>query len=67
MQRSVTVEIKPDGVTKVEAHGFQGASCTLATRELELVLAGNPGNVEDRRKPDFYATNGQTNHLSNGR
>lgn len=60
-QKRVVIDINPDGSTKIESHGFVGASCTLATRELELALAGNdPANRDDRKKPDFYATTGNT-------
>lgn len=59
--RKVTIEIFTDGSSKIEAEGFKGASCSLATRELELALAGNDkSNVDDRKKPDFFATTGQT-------
>lgn len=60
-QRKIIVEVKPDGSTVIDAQGFQGQGCSLATRELELVLAGNPANVDDRKKPDFYAMNPQGN------
>lgn len=64
-QKRVIVDIYPDGSSKVDSEGFKGSSCTLATKEIELALAGNdPGNRDDRKKPDFYATTGQQNHLS---
>lgn len=61
-QRRVIIEIDTDGTTKIDAEGFKGKQCTLATRELELALAGN-GPVDDRKKPDFYATLGTTQKL----
>lgn len=59
--KKVLIEIMPDGASKVDAQGFQGQSCALATREIELALAGTPDNLDDRKKPDFYATTGQHN------
>lgn len=63
MNRKVVIEINGDGTTKIDAQGFQGQSCTLATRDLELALAGDSSGVDDKKKPDFYATTGQTNTL----
>jgi hypothetical protein len=57
--KKVVIEILPDGSSKVDAQGFKGSQCSLATRELELALAGS-GPVDDRKKPDFYAQNSQT-------
>lgn len=56
-EQSVVITINTDGTSKVEAVGFTGQSCTLATRDLELVLAGS-GSVDRNPKPDFYATVG---------
>lgn len=55
--KKVIIEIEADGTSSIDAQGFQGQSCTLATRELELALAGIPGGVDDKKKPDFFATN----------
>lgn len=64
--KKVVVEIYPDGSSKVDSAGFKGNSCTLATKEIELALAGNdPGNRSDTKKPDFYATTGNTQSLHN--
>lgn len=57
MQRSITVEVRADGTTKVEAHNFKGVGCADATKEIEVVLAGNASNVDKRKKPDYFATN----------
>lgn len=58
VQKKVVITIAPDGETTIDAQGFTGQSCSLATREMELALAGDAGNVSDRKKPDFYATTG---------
>ena len=60
-QRKVIVEIETDGSTKIDAQGFKGQSCSLATRDLEMVLTGGDNSsVDDKKKPDFYATVGST-------
>lgn len=61
--KKIIIEIHPDGTSKIDAEGFKGQQCSLATKDLELVLAGPAGEVTDRKKPDFYATVGQTQKL----
>lgn len=63
--KKIVIEIEPDGSTTLDAQGFKGSSCSLATKELELALAGSPSNVEDRKKPDFYAMVGGSNTQKN--
>lgn len=58
--KKVLIQIFPDGSSKVDAEGFKGSQCSLATKELELALAGNMSGVDDKKKPDFYATNPQS-------
>lgn len=58
--KKVVIEVLPDGSTSIDAQGFQGSSCALATKELELVLAGSGGEVSDKKKPDFYNTRSTT-------
>lgn len=59
--RKVIIDIFADGTSKVDAEGFKGQQCSLATKELELALAGGSNSsVDDRKKPDFYATTGNT-------
>lgn len=58
-QKKVVVHIDSDGSTTIDAQGFTGNSCTLATRELEVALT-NGGQVDsDSKKPDFYASHSQ--------
>lgn len=65
-EKKIVIEVFPDGTSKTEAHGFVGNTCTLATREIELALSGGDASaVSDKKKPDFYATLGQTNNLHN--
>ncbi len=56
-QRKIVVDIATDGDVKIDAQGFAGSSCTLATRSLELLLAGGDvSGVKDDKKPDFFAS-----------
>jgi hypothetical protein len=55
--KKVIIEIHPDGSSTVDAEGFKGQQCSVATRELELALAGSSNNVDDKKKPDFFALN----------
>lgn len=55
--KQVIIEIKPDGVVRIDAQNFAGVGCAAATKGLELALAGDGGTVEDRKKDDFFATN----------
>lgn len=61
--KKIVIEIDTDGSSKIDAEGFKGQQCSVATRELELALAGNGGAVEDRKKPDFFATTGNQQTL----
>ena len=52
--KEIIVTVQADGTVSMETKGFVGPSCSLATRELELVLAGDMSNVKDEKKPDYY-------------
>lgn len=53
--KTVEITILPDGTTTIKAKGFKGVGCASATKELEMVLAGNsPDNKSDKRDPEFY-------------
>lgn len=52
--KELIVTVQADGTVAIEAKGFVGPTCTLASRELELVLAGDMSNVKDEKKPDYY-------------
>ncbi len=61
-QKKVVVEIYPDGSSKVDAQNFNGVGCAKATEAIELALAGSdPGNRDDKKKPEFYQTTGVGN------
>lgn len=49
--KSIVIEIKPGGETKIEAIGFNGGACEKATAAIEAAL----GTVTTRnKKPDYY-------------
>lgn len=49
---TITVDITADGALHIDAEGFQGSSCTEATRFLEAAL----GRIAARhKKPEFNA------------
>ena len=60
--KKVIIEIEADGTTSIDVDGFKGQSCTLATREIELALAGVGGDISDKKKPEF-AMNPSTPNL----
>ncbi len=52
--KEVIVTINVDGTVVIDAKNFAGAGCALATRELELALAGPGGSVDDKKKGDYW-------------
>ena len=46
LEKMITVDVGPDGSSKIEAHGFEDNSCLKATKSLEEAL----GVVEGDRK-----------------
>lgn len=52
------VTVNPQGETRIETHGFAGATCQRATRSLEAAL----GLVQSEQlTAEFYQTASQTN------
>jgi hypothetical protein len=66
-QKKILIDVYPDGTSKVDTQGFKGATCSLASKEIELVLSGGDmSNVKDDKKPDFFAQNVGTQSMRNG-
>lgn len=63
--KTVVVNIDPDGSSVVDANNFRGVGCKDATKQIELALAGDLSNTDDKKKPDYYATTGATNVMRN--
>lgn len=60
--QKIVVECHPDGRSNLEALNFKGNACAIATREIELALAGGGSqNIDSKPKPEFYATNPTAN------
>jgi hypothetical protein len=60
-QKEIEITIFRDGTSKVDAKGFAGVGCQKATEAIEVALGGlDPANRSDSKKPDFYATTGNT-------
>ena len=55
--KTITLIIAPDGQTKVETHGFDGQSCTDATKFLETALGQK---TAEQFKPEYFLTNNHT-------
>lgn len=59
--KSIEVTVSPEGEVKIEAVGYKGSSCALATKALEqaMGLAG-----KSTKKPEYHATEGVTQKAS---
>lgn len=38
MAKKILMEVNPDGVAKISAHGYEGGTCVDATAELEALF-----------------------------
>lgn len=54
MSQTITIDIAADGTVSIDAEGFTGNSCAIATKQLEYALAGG-GKVKKDEKPEFYS------------
>ena len=54
-QRKIVVIIDNDGETRVEAIGYTGGKCVLATAPLTKALIGTP--THSVKKPEYYQGN----------
>ena len=48
--KTITILISPNGDTKIEAHGFVGGECRLATQKLRTALGQDSS---EQLKPEF--------------
>ena len=55
--KTITILISPSGDTKIEAHGFVGGECRLATQKLRSALGQDSG---EQFKPEFSQVTSQT-------
>lgn len=57
-KEQINVDISPAGNVTIEAQGFQGSGCSVATHELEVHLNG--GTKKRKEKPEFFAPGNTT-------
>jgi hypothetical protein len=61
MDRTITIDILPDGKTVIEAHGFEGKGCLDATAYLETALGAPSADrvlkPEIRRQQERHTPN----------
>lgn len=61
-QRKVKVTITQMGDSTVEAVGFGGSDCEVATRDIEKALAGG-GAKNKKLKPEYYTEGGEDQQI----
>ncbi len=58
--KTITLIIAPDGKTKVETHGFDGQSCTDASKFIESALGQR---ATEQLKPEYFVNNNHTQQM----
>ena len=53
VQEQIVVDVSPTGMVSIEAHGYQGNACAIATQQLEIVIGGQHANKKTDHKPEF--------------
>lgn len=62
--KSIEVTVDPEGQVRIEAVGFVGGSCALATKALEEAM-GHAG--KKTKKPAFYQVENGKQSIGGGR
>ena len=62
----IIVTVDRTGNAKVEAEGYVGNACDIATRSYELVLTGGGSKTDRQDKPEFFATHTEFDQNENG-
>jgi hypothetical protein len=55
--KTITLTVSPDGEVVIEANGYKGKACSLATKALEQAM-GLPG--KSTKKPEWHQVEGVT-------
>jgi len=64
MKQTIEIIVTPQGQLQIDAMGFKGPDCALATRYLEEAL----GQVAScKKKPEFYQTARKSSHQRVGK
>lgn len=50
-EKLIEIHIDPEGNATIEAHGYSGSGCSLATRDYEKRLGKV---VDDEKKPEYF-------------
>lgn len=62
MNEQIVIDVSPSGATRIEAVGYEGSACSLATAQLEIAIGGH-GQKKTDYKPEFSMPVG--NHQEN--
>ncbi len=62
-QEQIVIDVSPSGVVTIDAVGYEGNACSMATQQIELVLGGHRAAKKTDYKPEFSMPNStsQTN------
>ncbi len=55
MAKKIEITIDAEGNVHIDAHGFKGKACSTEIGKLLAKL----GPAEERRKPEYYASEGE--------
>ena len=61
--KTIEIIIAPDGSSRVETKGFQGAECREASRFIEQALGQSTG---EQLTAEFYATSSERQQVTEG-
>lgn len=53
MSEQIVIDISPAGSVKIDAQGFKGQACSVASKQIEIVLGGH-GQTSKKKKPEFF-------------
>lgn len=53
-KETIVIDVMSDGSVHMEAQGFSGNACSIATEKIELVLGGQ---AKKTKKPEFFQPN----------
>ena len=53
MSEQLVIDISPAGTVSIEANGYEGNACSMATQQLEIVIGGHAAKKKTDYKPEF--------------
>lgn len=57
MSEQIVIDISPAGSVKIDAVGFKGQGCSIATKQIEIALGGAKAGGK-KKKPEFFQPSG---------